>query len=464
MKKRVRIIALLTVIAVSLCSVLCGCGAESEDIKVKDKTTKGAVVRAEYPEVAPYPEGDIDVGLGLGGEDSEYEDQYAAWAQSRAMILAEAEKYDKTPVDGFMLRTVKEVLTSGNKGDNAVYSPVNVYIALAMLAEISDGDCRKEALSLLGYDNVEEMRENVRALWFSSYSDDGAVVEKLAASLWMNEDVSYKKDVLETLAKYYFASSFSGRCGDPDYDALLHDWLNEQTGGQLKGQVENIKMSPETVLEMLTTIYFRAKWDTKFDKARNTEEIFHGFSGDAERTFMHRTDSHGTYYAGDKFGAIKLELTNAGYMWIFLPDEGAAPEDVLDSADLAKLLTDPNGYPESKIKSLKINISMPKFDVSSKLDLVGTLRGLGLTSCFAFDTADFSPLTDADAVVTAINHCARVTADEEGVVATAFTEMAMCGAALPPDEEMDFTVDRPFVFTIADYNEVLFIGVVNDIG
>ena len=40
---------------------------------------------------------------------------------------------------------------------------------------------------------------------------------------------------------------------------------------------------------------------------------------------------------------------------------------------------------------------------------------------------------------------ARVTIDEEGVVAAAYTVMVACGAALPPDERVEFTLDRPFL-------------------
>ena len=42
----------------------------------------------------------------------------------------------------------------------------------------------------------------------------------------------------------------------------------------------------------------------------------------------------------------------------------------------------------------------------------------------------------------------RVTIDEEGVTAAAYTVMAAAGAAMPPEEEMDFVLDRPFLFVI----------------
>lgn len=40
--------------------------------------------------------------------------------------------------------------------------------------------------------------------------------------------------------------------------------------------------------------------------------------------------------------------------------------------------------------------------------------------------------------------------------------MMMLGAAMPPDEEIDFTLDRPFIFVLESYLGLpLFVGVVN---
>lgn len=56
----------------------------------------------------------------------------------------------------------------------------------------------------------------------------------------------------------------------------------------------------------------------------------------------------------------------------------------------------------------------------------------------------------------------RVMIDEEGCTAVAYTVMAAVGAGMPPDEEIDFTLDRPFLFVITGDGELpLFVGIVN---
>ena len=52
--------------------------------------------------------------------------------------------------------------------------------------------------------------------------------------------------------------------------------------------------------------------------------------------------------------------------------------------------------------------------------------------------------------------------DEEGVTAAAYTVLPMAGAARPPEDEIDFVVDRPFIFVITGEDGLpLFAGVIN---
>ena len=77
--------------------------------------------------------------------------------------------------------------------------------------------------------------------------------------------------------------------------------------------------------------------------------------------------------------------------------------------------------------------------------------------------APFSPLTKAEEVyLSEIRHGTRIAVDEQGVTASACTIIPGAGAAPPPDEEIDFTLDRPFLFAIYGNDGLpLFVGIVN---
>ena len=73
-------------------------------------------------------------------------------------------------------------------------------------------------------------------------------------------------------------------------------------------------------------------------------------------------------------------------------------------------------------------------------------------------------MTDMDGIyLSQAEHAVRVAIDEEGVTAAAYTVMASAGSGAPPEEEVDFTLDRPFIFVVTNPNNVpMFIGIVNN--
>ena len=62
----------------------------------------------------------------------------------------------------------------------------------------------------------------------------------LASSLWLRDGTNYVQSTLDTLAKTYYASTFSGEMGSDDYNKALQSWLNEQTGGLLQEQASGV--------------------------------------------------------------------------------------------------------------------------------------------------------------------------------------------------------------------------------
>lgn len=422
-----------------------------------------AIAEAQYPEMAQFPDYmdyiDPETMEISGKNEEDFYEAYDAWYESRKAQREYAESYSADDLSDFVRRSTLELL-SGTDGENRVYSPLNVYMALAMLAEVTDGDSRTQILSLLGADSLDTLRTRTNAIWNANYRDDGAVTSLLANSLWLDEDISYEKDTLEGLARDYFASSYRGQMGDSAYDKALRDWLNEQTGGLLEEQVGGLKFSPETVFALASTVYFCAKWQDEFSEAFTEEGIFHGAEGDVPCEYMCQSGSD-TYYWGEQFGAIRRSFSEGGSMWFLLPDEGKTVDDLLADPEVMDFILANGDWGNSK--DLTVHQRIVKFDVSSQLELTEGLQALGVTDVFDGSASDFSPLTDMkELYLSRATHGARVAIDEEGCTAAAFTVMMAAGAGMPPEEEIDFVLDRPFVFVITGEDGLpLFIGVVN---
>ncbi len=432
-----------------------------------------ALAAAQYPEMAQFPLQEDYFDQNGEGDYEKYDKAYDAWRESRDALRSGT---DYTGLmDDFLTRSTARFLTDAGEG-NKVYSPLNVYLALSMLAETAGGNSRQQLLDVLQVDSIEALRERASALWRDNYRDDGVVTSLLANSLWLRDDMTYSQETLDTLAEQYYASSFSGAMGSEGYNQALRDWLNEQTHGLLAEQADGLEMGPATVLALASTLYFKAAWNNEFQKERTELDTFHAPSGDVETDFMRQT-TMGTYYWGEHFSATCLHFQEGGSMWLILPDEGVTVDELLESGEAMEfLLADKYGeYDEEKQevvgawpgqKRLNINLSMPRFDVSSDLDLIGGLKELGVTDVFDMNVSDFTPLdasTDDPLYVSKAQHAARVKVDEEGCEAAAYTVLLLtCGAAMPPDEEVDFTLDRPFLFAVTgDSGLPLFVGNVN---
>ena len=450
MKYTVRITALL------LCAVLlAGCAGQT----VPDPQVTS--FQPDYPTMAPYPDESQFVNKVTGEFDSDgFSEVYDAWRQNRDLTADIPEDYADSLYTYFQ-ESIPVLLSAGDQ--NAVASPLNIYMALAMLAETTGGASRQEILDLLQAESVEALRTQAGQVWKAHYCADGASACVLANSLWLDTQLPFHEDTVNRLNQDYYASVFHCDLGTEAANQALQQWLDEQTGGLLTDQIQGLGMDPQTVLALASTIYYRAKWSSEFNPDRNSGKTFHAPSGDRTVTFMNKALTYGPYYWGDDYGAVSLRLEDGSNMWLILPDEGKTPADVLTSGQALRLVL--GGWLETDAqKSLRVNLSLPKFDVVSNTSLNESLKELGIRSVFDQLSADFSPITTAENLwLDRVDHAARVKIDEEGVEAAAYTVMMAAGAAMPPEDEMDFILDRPFLFVItSDDNLPLFAGVVNE--
>ena len=410
--------------------------------------TAYAIAEAVYPEMAPYPD----------ESSPNLMEEYDAWRES-VKKQRQPEGY-ADGLEGFFADSIREFL-SGEAGENRAYAPVNVYLALGMLAELTGGSTRQEILDVLGTDSMEALRAQAKAVWNAHYRNDGMTTSILGSSLWLNQNISYVPETMKILAENYYASAFQGEMGSDGFNKALQDWLDAQTGGLLQDQIQGLELKPETVLALATTIYFRAKWQTEFSPEATTPGAFHALTGDLTCDFMHSSTDN-SYCWGENFGAVGLPLGNdGGTMWIVLPDEGQDVETLLNSQETMEFLLSKGSWQNQK--RLTVHLSLPKFDISAQLDLCQGLHNLGLSEVFT-GTGDFSPMTTQaeEIALTQATHGVRVAIDEEGVSAAAYTLMALAGGAPAVGDEIDFVVDRPFLFAIVSPDGLpLFVGIVH---
>ncbi len=401
-----------------------------------------AVAYAEYPESVrdPFADGKF--------ENEEFTDYQLA----RREVLSDE---SRERFGDFCARVSGEILSGEG---NRAYSPLNVYTALGMLSELTGGETRSQILELAGAAGKDALSDDISGLLKANYRDEGLTESIPANSIWLDNDISYSADPLNLLAEKYYASSFYGNMGDEEYNEKYRGWINDMTRGLLSEQISDCKLYPDTMMSLVSTFYLQATWGENFDPENNTQAVFHAPDGDMTCEFMNEDAMYPfNYHKGERFAVYKKNFSRGGEMRFFLPDEGISVNELLSDEEFKEILA---------AKSLPdimyyVEVSIPKFDAASTLELKDALKTLGMTDAFDIGAADFSPLTKTAAAVTSATQEVRVTVDENGV--TAASAFQMVGGMGGTDRTARFVLDRPFIYEIvSDTGCPLFVGIIEN--
>ena len=102
-----------------------------------------------------------------------------------------------------------------------------------------------------------------------------------------------------------------------------------------------------------------------------------------------------------------------------------------------------------------VTVNMPEVQTPAiRYTLPDALKAMGMTDAFDPDLADLSGAgrgVDGPLYISYVFQRVKVDVDEEGTEAAAVTEIATAeGCALPADEPIVLTFDKPFVYAIVD--------------
>lgn len=356
----------------------------------------------------------------------------------------------------FAAKSAGKVLSGTER--NANYSPFSLYYALAMAAQGAKGKTAEEMLNLLGMSDAKTLAEQCGNLYrqMASRERDGKAELMLADSLWLSDSyegakVNYNQDFLNTCAEQFYAEVFSADFSSSKTADAMKKWIKQKTNGTLE---PNMDVDPATLLSIINTLYLRDEWTERFYKEATASGSFTKTNGEKVTCSYMNAIRQQAFLRGENYTASMIGMKNFGSMWFILPDEGVSTDDILSSPEtLEEILTgETNGYG-------MVTFSIPKFEFSSKFDLVDALKSLGINEAFE-ETADFSGISDQAAFISDVKQETYITIDENGLEASAFTQIDYCGAAMP-QENAELILNRPFIYIIKG-SAPLFMGVIND--
>lgn len=362
------------------------------------------------------------------------------------------------------------VLLSPDFSENACYSPLSLYYALALTASGAGGETRDEFRSVL-HDKGDGWAEEQCGKYYRQHFHDNEESKFwLANSLWIDGHYTFHENFIKGAEQNFYSALFQADFTDPALAEEMTKWVSENTGGLLKPEFE---FSKNQMLSVINTIYYNAQWSEQFSREYNTKEEFHKANGSTVTAeFMHTGESFGSAYEGNGFTRASLSLRHSGEMVFILPDEGVSTTELLSDPAAFEEMFYPKAYEE--FTSCQLSWSVPKFSFGCEHDLKDMLISLGLETAFDLSTADFSGISIIEPYLSEAKQGTHIGINEDGVEAAAYTEIGLdAGAAMPPEKLIEMRLDRPFLFAILSRDttdqpespmdsSLLFVGVCGD--
>jgi serpin B len=350
-------------------------------------------------------------------------------------------------------------------GDNLFYSPYSISLALAMTQAGAEGQTLEEMNQALHFDLPKDqlhpafnaLDQGLAQRAAQSIEGEKPFQLHIANSIWGQQDYAFNPSYLDLLAQNYGAGL---RLVDfvnatEASRQAINDWVAEQTEDRIKDLIPPGSIDEMTRLVLANAIYFNGGWLNPFEAENTRPETFNALSGEAQQVpMMRQTDQYG-YARGDGWQLVELGYVSYSYaMDVIVPDAGnfEAFEQSLTGEQVNEML--------SQVFYTTVILGMPKFEYESDFLLKEPLQALGMNLAFQPGQADFTGMAaDSNLYIQEAVHKAFVSVDEAGTEAAAATAV-MAGTTSMPMEEINLTIDRPFIFLIRDRESgtILFVG------
>ena len=348
---------------------------------------------------------------------------------------------------------------------NLFYSPYSISLALAMTYAGARGETEQQMADTLHFALQQDRLHpafNSLDLALASRGegakgkDDKGFRLHIVNAIWGQKDYKFLPEFLDVLAENYGAGlRLLDFVREPDQSRItINNWVSDQTEGKIEDLIPQGVIDALTRLVLTNAIYFNAAWLNPFDKELTSNGTFHLLDGgDVTVPMMRQTHSFG-YTTGDGYQAVELPYDSDQLsMIVLLPDSGKFEtfQNSLNASLVNHIVSD--------LQSQEVDLTIPKFQFESEFSLADTLAAMGMPVAFS-DEADFSGMTgNRELTITDVVHKAFVSVDEAGTEAAAATAVVV-GLTSAPEQPVQVTVDRPFMFLIRDIETgtILFVG------
>ncbi|XP_029999567.1 alpha-1-antitrypsin-like protein CM55-MS [Sphaeramia orbicularis] len=340
-----------------------------------------------------------------------------------------------------------------SQGKNIFFSPASVSVALAALSVGARGETHEQLFSGLGFNSSLLTQTDVDQAFHSLLNNNGSQEDaSQGTAVFVDDQFKTQPEFLDVLKQSYFADGFTVDFTQSTESAnTINKYVKEKTRGKINKLVDSL--DENTVMFLLSYIYYKGKWASRFDPQLTREDEF--TVNENTKVSVQMMNKEGgfdiSYDREISTKVLHLHFTNSYSMLLLLPNDMATLERVISPSHVHKWL--------SERFSREINIFIPKFSIKTSYSLKDMLSQMGMTDMFS-DQADLSGISEEqNLVVSEVVHQASLDIDEVGGSAAAATGVVVEARSHPPSI-LVWKFNRPFMVLIIERNttDILFMG------
>ncbi len=334
-------------------------------------------------------------------------------------------------------------------GDLA-WSPYSVASAIGLAAAGARGATRDElSAALAPGGDLQELGRALRAA-ASPGEAEAAVANTLWARLGLQILDGYRQELLGWPGGGVELADFAG---DPEgARRAINADVEKTTRGLIRELVKRGTIRSDVGAVVVNALYLKVAWRLPFPQEATGPEEFHAPAGTHPVPTM-RLKERLAYAERD------------GWRMVTLPTAADVVVDVLLPPDGGRLTADTLTRLSGAATTTLVDLALPRFRVTTELELNGPLRTLGMASAFLPNEADFSGITTDDRLyVSNVVHQTVLRVDEQGFEGAAATALVMRAVAMVVADPVPFRVDRPFLVLVRhrDTGVIYFLARVTD--
>ncbi|XP_030593594.1 hibernation-specific plasma protein HP-55-like [Archocentrus centrarchus] len=333
---------------------------------------------------------------------------------------------------------------------NIFFSPVSVSTALAALSVGARGETHRQLFSGLGFNSSQltqtDVDQSFRTLLQTAKSDDTSE----GTAVFVDNRFKPQPEFLEVLKQSYFAEGFNVDFTQTTESAdTINKYVETKTNGKIDKLVESL--DENTVMYLISYIYFKGRWETPFDPESTREDHFHAPNAKVPVQMMYMEEDVDVYYdQAINTSVLHLPFNGTHSMMLMLPDDMARLENAISPGHVTKWL--------KWRKSRKYKIYVPKFSIKTSYKLNNVLTEMGMADMFS-GRANLTGISEGHQLaVSEVVHQATLDVDEAGATAAAATGIGIMLLSYHYIPVLKF--DRPFMVMITERNteNILFMG------